>query len=144
VRTIHSCESLSFTMSDSSTYSWNATLMEWDPSLPLVFDMECACKNLSNFTVDPCFTGHGTGMSTLGLHIGSIFIILGIACFCHGFAHIVAASLLGVILPIFIAIIPGSPTSLRKILYYGKFFGSGVILATGYVTLLFSPSVLSF
>lgn len=119
-------------MSDSGgLFTWNATLMDWDPSLPLTVDMQCACQNLTNDT-DPCFAGQPPTRFDLGLHIGAIFIILGTKfCLFYSFS---AASLLGVIFPLFIASIPATPVFVKKALYYGKFFGSGVILATGYFT----------
>lgn len=132
-------------MGDADTFTWNATLMEWDPALPLSVSMECACVNFTNST-DPCYAHRSDEDFNLGLHIGSIFIILGIDCIycCYSFdgsLHsllISAASLLGVILPLVIAAIPSTPLVFRKVLYYGKFFGSGVILSTGYDSV--SPS----
>eukprot|EP01126_Amoeba_proteus_P064527 TRINITY_DN9055_c0_g1_i1.p1 TRINITY_DN9055_c0_g1~~TRINITY_DN9055_c0_g1_i1.p1 ORF type:complete len:347 (+),score=31.04 TRINITY_DN9055_c0_g1_i1:68-1108(+) len=81
----------------------------------------CACPvNLTNTTAnstDPCQIEGGE--YNLGLHIASIFVIL-------------IMSLAGVTLPIVISRYPELVT-LQRALFVGRFFGTGVILATGFV-----------
>lgn len=70
---------------------------------------------------DPCASLE-QGDYNLGLHIGAVFIIL-------------ACSFVGVFLPLMIKLNPfwEVPHYINKALYYGKFLGSGVILATGFI-----------
>lgn len=75
----------------------------------------------------PECTGWGTDLSQKGLRIASIFIIL-------------ASSLLGVFLPMFLARTSATNPYTKLAFFVAKYFGSGVILATAFMHLL-SPAV---
>ena len=77
------------------------------------------CINITNSTnKDPCYE-EIDGVFNLGLHIGSIFIIL-------------VSSFLGVFIPIIISYF-NKIKIFTNVLFYAQFFGSGVIMATGFV-----------
>lgn len=84
------------------------------------YEYDCLLLNCikNNTNQDPCFEEFD-GVFNLGLHIGSIFIIL-------------FASFLGVFIPIIISYF-NKIKILENFLFYAQFFGSGVIMATGFV-----------
>jgi len=75
-------------------------------------------ENLSNQTLNQCITSYETGDYDLSLKIGSIFVLL-------------IFSFIGVATP---TLVKGRDWKIvDQILFVGKFFGAGVITATGFI-----------